>query len=333
VRLYSTNGQGMQSIRRTRPTACSRALSLISAWRQRSGRVHRQQPLQLRGKLRRKQIKGAREHCVQCMCVPLFNATSATNCALCTANNLCASLRSCMRAAEQLCRMMLAATATVMRATTQTPPTAMTAVTAWGAAVQSRKKISCREVQWWTVMLMARQQLVLLAMQQNVRTRKHKALARIARTQHGDVRSVQQPRQAPLVWSRTQQTLTRHSQHPSLMPRRTMQTWMHMQILARMQLLRRIQVQMRCRCTGASAPAHADARAALPPGGASKRKRGRPRVAKRARPAGKAGHASAHGPGTYVYDEVQASCSSGLYTCGAVLMPAGYAPDTATYCM
>jgi hypothetical protein len=90
-----------------------------------------------------------------------------------------------------------------MRATSQTPPTAM-AVTAWGAAVQSRKKMSRREVQWLTVMLMARQQLVLLAMQQNLRSRKHKALARTARTQHGDVRSVQQPRQLPPVWCRTQ---------------------------------------------------------------------------------------------------------------------------------
>jgi hypothetical protein len=155
-----------------------------------------------------------------------------------------------MRAAEQSCRMMLAATAMAMRATTQTPPTAM-AVTAWGAAVQSRKKISRREVQWLTVMLMARQQLVLLAMQQNLRRQKHKALARTARTQHVNVCSMQQPRQVPLVWCRMQQTLTRHSQHPSLMSRRTMQTWMHMQILARMQLLRRIQVQARCRCTGA----------------------------------------------------------------------------------
>jgi hypothetical protein len=68
-----------------------------------------------------------------------------------------------------------------------TPPTAM-AVTAWVAAVQSRKKISRREVQWLTVMLMARQRLVLLAMHQNLRSRKHKALARTARTQHGDVR-------------------------------------------------------------------------------------------------------------------------------------------------
>jgi hypothetical protein len=90
--------------------------------------------------------------------------------------------------------------------------------------------------------------------------------------------------------------------------------------------------------TDASADEEADAgadvhvRAALPPGGASKRKRGRPRVAKRARPAGKAGRASAHGPGTYVYDVVQAACDSGLYTCGAVLMPAGHALDPATYC-
>jgi hypothetical protein len=74
-----------------------------------------------------------------------------------------------------------------------------------------------------------------------------------------------------------------------------------------------------------------DARAALPPGGASKRKRGRPHVAKRARPSGKAGRASAHGPGTYVYDVVQVACDSGLYTCGAVLMPAGHALDPATY--
>jgi hypothetical protein len=83
---------------------------------------------------------------------------------------------------------------------------------------------------------------------------------------------------------------------------------------------------------GPGAGAGADARAALPPSGASKRKRGRPRVAKRARPAGKAGRASAHGPGTYVHDEVQAACESGLYTCGAVLMPAGHSLDPATYC-
>jgi hypothetical protein len=75
-----------------------------------------------------------------------------------------------------------------------------------------------------------------------------------------------------------------------------------------------------------------DARAALPSGGASKRKRGRPQVATQARPAGKAGRASAYGPGTYVYDEVQAACDIGLYTCGAVLMPAGHALDPATYC-
>jgi hypothetical protein len=121
----------------------------------------------------------------------------------CTANNLCLSSISCMRAAEQLCRIILAATATAMRATAQTPPAAM-AVTAWGAAVQLRRETSRREVQWLTVMLMAQKQLVLLAMQQNLRSRKHKALARIARTQHGDVRSVQQPRQLPLVWCRTQ---------------------------------------------------------------------------------------------------------------------------------
>jgi hypothetical protein len=212
------------------------------------------------------------------------------------------------------------------------------AVAAWGAAVQSRKKISRREVQWLTVMLMARQQLVLLAMQQNLRSRRHRALARTARTQHGDVRSVQQPQQLPLVWGRTQQTLTRHSQHPSLMSCRTMQTWMHMQILARMQLPRRIQVQTRCRCRCTSAQVHlhlrtqmqmqgagADACAALPTGGASKRKRGCPRVAKR-------GRASAHGPGTYVYDEVQAARDSALYTCGAVLTPAGHALNPAIHC-
>jgi hypothetical protein len=77
------------------------------------------------------------------------------------------------------------------------------------------------------VMLMVRQQLLLWAMHQNPRSRKHKALARPASTQHGDVRSVQQPRQLALAWCRT------------------MQTWMHMQILSRMQLLRRMQVQTR----------------------------------------------------------------------------------------
>jgi hypothetical protein len=40
--------------------------------------------------------------------------------------------------------------------------------------------------------------------------------------------------------------------------------------------------------------------AALPPGGAHKPNRGRPPLAKRACPAGNAGRASAHGPGTYV---------------------------------
>jgi hypothetical protein len=79
----------------------------------------------------------------------------------------------------------------------------------------------------------------------------------------------------------------------------------------------------------ADAGADAYARAALPPGGASKRKRDRPRVAQRTRPAGKAGRASVHGPGAY--DVVQAACNSGLYTCGAGLMPAGHALDPATY--
>jgi hypothetical protein len=60
-----------------------------------------------------------------------------------TTNNPCASSRSCMRAAEQLCRMILVVIATAIRGTTQMPPTAM-AVTAWGAAVQSQKKISQR---------------------------------------------------------------------------------------------------------------------------------------------------------------------------------------------
>jgi hypothetical protein len=49
-------------------------------------------------------------------------------------------------------------------------------------------------------------------------------------------------------------------------------------------------------------------------------------------PSSKAGRASAHGPGAYVYDVVQAAYDSGLYTCGAVLMPAGHALDPATYC-
>jgi hypothetical protein len=73
-------------------------------------------------------------------------------------------------------------------------------------------------------------------------------------------------------------------------------------------------------------------RAALPPGGPNQRKRGCQPLAKQACPAGIAGCASAHGPGTSVYDEVQAACNSGLYTCGAVLMPAGHALDPATYC-
>jgi hypothetical protein len=253
-----------------------RALSLISAWRQRSGRVHRQQPLQLQGKLRRKQVRGGREHCVQCMFMPPFSATSATTCALCTANNLCPSLRSCMRAAEELCRMIMAATATAMRA--------------------------------FTVMLMVRQPLVLRAVQQNPRSRKHKALARPASTLHGDVRSMQQPRQLALAWCRTQKTLTRHSQHPSLMSPRTMQTWMHLQILSRMQLLRRMQVQtrkqtqvlMRTRVQPCHLAALASASVAV--------------HAKQSEPA------------------QQAACDSGLYTCGAVLMPAGHALDPTTYC-
>jgi hypothetical protein len=82
----------------------------------------------------------------------------------------------------------------------------------------------------------------------------------------------------------------------------------------------------------AGAGAGADVLAALPPGGASKRKRGRPCTAKGARPEGKAGRASAHEPVSYVYDEVQAACDSGLCTCGAVLMSAGRALDPATYC-
>jgi hypothetical protein len=61
-------------------------------------------------------------------------------------------------------------------------------------------------------------------------------------------------------------------------------------------------------------------------------KRMRPCVAKRGRPSGQAGRASAHGPGTYVYDEVQAACDSTLYTFGAVLMPVGHALDPVVYC-
>jgi hypothetical protein len=58
----------------------------------------------------------------------------------------------------------------------------------------------------------------------------------------------------------------------------------------------------------------------------------RPGVAKRGRPSDQAGRASAHGPGTYVYDEVQAACDSRLYTCGAVLMSVGHALDPVVYC-
>jgi hypothetical protein len=86
-----------------------------------------------------------------------------------------------------------------------------------------------------------------------------------------------------------------------------------------------------CKCSGESRPSCKKS-AALPPGGANRRKRGCPPLAKRACPAGNAGRASAHGPGTSVYGEVQAACDSGLYTCGAVLMPAGHALDPATYC-
>jgi hypothetical protein len=39
-----------------------------------------------------------------------------------------------------------------------------------------------------------------------------------------------------------------------------------------------------------------------------------------------------HAPGTYVYDEVEAACSDGQYTCGAVLMPAGHALENTIYC-
>jgi hypothetical protein len=80
----------------------------------------------------------------------------------------------------------------------------------------------------------------------------------------------------------------------------------------------------------ANAGADVDARAALSRGHAGKRMH--PCVAKRGRPSGQAGRASAHGPGTYVYDEVQAACDSTLYTCGAVLMPVGHALDPVVYC-
>jgi hypothetical protein len=98
------------------------------------------------------------------------------------------------------------------------------------------------------------------------------------------------------------------------------------------------EVQMH-RCAGADAQARTQmqflVRARVLPchqAALASAKRGRPRVAKRACPAGKARRASAHGPGTYMCDEVQAACDSGLYTCGAVLMPAGHALDPATYC-
>jgi hypothetical protein len=72
-----------------------------------------------------------------------------------------------MWAAGQFCRIILAAIETAMRA--------------------------------FTVMLMVRKQLVLRAMHQSPRSRKHEALARSASTQHGDLRSVQQPRQLALA--------------------------------------------------------------------------------------------------------------------------------------
>jgi hypothetical protein len=142
-------------------------------------------------------------------------------------------------------------------------------------------------------MLMVRQQLVLRAMHQNPRSRKHKALARRTSTQHGDVRSVQQPQQLALAWFRNAaDSDSPQSASESDVTQDDADLDAHAD-----------SVSDAIAETDASADeetdagAGADARAALPPGGASKRKRGRPRVAKRARPAGKAGRASAHGPG------------------------------------
>jgi hypothetical protein len=50
-------------------------------------------------------------------------------------------------------------------------------------------------------------------------------------------------------------------------------------------------------------------------GKVEKRKRSQTAARKRSGPL--------HAPGTYVYDEVEAACSDGQYTCGSVLMPAG----------
>jgi hypothetical protein len=41
---------------------------------------------------------------------------------------------------------------------------------------------------------------------------------------------------------------------------------------------------------------------------------------------------SLHGPGAFVYDEVEAACESGQYSCGAVLMPPGHQLDSEVYC-
>jgi hypothetical protein len=41
---------------------------------------------------------------------------------------------------------------------------------------------------------------------------------------------------------------------------------------------------------------------------------------------------SLHGPGAFVYGEVEAACESGQCSCGAVLMPPGHLLDSEVYC-
>jgi hypothetical protein len=42
--------------------------------------------------------------------------------------------------------------------------------------------------------------------------------------------------------------------------------------------------------------------------------------------------AAQHAPGSYVYDEVEAACKSGQYSCRAVLMPSGHIIEDQVYC-
>jgi hypothetical protein len=53
---------------------------------------------------------------------------------------------------------------------------------------------------------------------------------------------------------------------------------------------------------------------------------------KRSRPCPLAKRGRLHAPGTYVYDEVEAACECGQYSCGAALMPFGHVLEGVVYC-